>query len=117
MNESLSLIDAVMPEVVATRQNQQNQQKQIVKSENVSGVPATSGSGGNAGAAGSGPTGSTGVGAPSADQNGEESAGGVSTSSRAVRALTPTPEGMEVVCFIIGLIPIDISFIFIRYRI
>lgn len=31
--ESLSLIDAVMPDVVATRQNQQNQQKQIVKTE------------------------------------------------------------------------------------
>jgi hypothetical protein len=32
--ESLSLIDAVMPDVVASRQNQQNQQKQqIVKNE------------------------------------------------------------------------------------
>lgn len=31
--ESLSLIDAVMPDVVASRQNQQNQQKQAVKSE------------------------------------------------------------------------------------
>jgi transducin (beta)-like 1 len=32
--ESLSLIDAVMPDVVASRQNQQNQQKQqIVKTE------------------------------------------------------------------------------------
>lgn len=31
--ESLSLIDAVMPDVVATRQNQQNQQKQLVKTE------------------------------------------------------------------------------------
>lgn len=29
--ESLSLIDAVMPDVVASRQNQQNQQKQIIK--------------------------------------------------------------------------------------
>lgn len=27
----MSLIDAVMPDVVATRQNQQNQQKQIIK--------------------------------------------------------------------------------------
>lgn len=33
MVESLSLIDAVMPDVVATRQNQINQQKQQVKSE------------------------------------------------------------------------------------
>ncbi|KAK5646691.1 hypothetical protein RI129_005155 [Pyrocoelia pectoralis] len=31
--ESLSLIDAVMPDIVATRQNQQNQQKQAIKSE------------------------------------------------------------------------------------
>ncbi|CAG9826222.1 unnamed protein product [Diabrotica balteata] len=31
--ESLSLIDAVMPDVVASRQNQQNQQKQAVKAE------------------------------------------------------------------------------------
>lgn len=31
--ESLSLIDAVMPDVVAARQNQQNQQKQTIKSE------------------------------------------------------------------------------------
>lgn len=32
--ESLSLIDAVMPDIVATRQNQQNQQKQqMIKSE------------------------------------------------------------------------------------
>lgn len=31
--ESLSLIDAVMPDVVATRQNQQNQQKQALKTE------------------------------------------------------------------------------------
>lgn len=31
--ESLSLIDAVMPDVVASRQNQQNQQKQTVKTE------------------------------------------------------------------------------------
>lgn len=31
--ESLSLIDAVMPDVVASRQNQQNQQKQTIKSE------------------------------------------------------------------------------------
>lgn len=32
--ESLSLIDAVMPDIVATRQNQQNQQKQqLIKSE------------------------------------------------------------------------------------
>lgn len=31
--ESLSLIDAVMPDVVASRQNQQNQQKQAIKSE------------------------------------------------------------------------------------
>lgn len=37
--ESLSLIDAVMPEVVAIRQNQQNQQKQAIKTE----VPATPG--------------------------------------------------------------------------
>ena len=29
MVESLSLIDAVMPDVVASRQNQQNQQKQV----------------------------------------------------------------------------------------
>lgn len=100
MSESLSLIDAVMPEVVATRQNQQNQQKQIVKSENVSGVPAASGSGSGAGVAGPGPAGGAGVGAPSADQNGEESAGGVSASSRAVRTLTPTLEGMEVIFFL-----------------
>lgn len=33
MIESLSLIDAVMPDVVATRQNQINQQKQQVKIE------------------------------------------------------------------------------------
>lgn len=33
MVESLSLIDAVMPDVVATRQNQINQQKQQVKVE------------------------------------------------------------------------------------
>lgn len=33
MVESLSLIDAVMPDVVATRQNQINQQKQQVKAE------------------------------------------------------------------------------------
>lgn len=33
MVESLSLIDAVMPDVVASRQNQQNQQKQQVKTE------------------------------------------------------------------------------------
>lgn len=31
--ESLSLIDAVMPDVVASRQNQQNAQKQAIKSE------------------------------------------------------------------------------------
>lgn len=31
--ESLSLIDAVMPDVVASRQNQQNQQKQAIKTE------------------------------------------------------------------------------------
>ena len=31
--ESLSLIDAVMPDIVATRQNQQNQQKQQMKTE------------------------------------------------------------------------------------
>lgn len=31
--EGLSLIDAVMPDVVASKQNQQNQQKQIVKTE------------------------------------------------------------------------------------
>lgn len=31
--ESLSLIDAVMPDVVAARQNQQNQQKQSIKNE------------------------------------------------------------------------------------
>lgn len=31
--EGLSLIDAVMPDVVASRQNQQNQQKQTVKTE------------------------------------------------------------------------------------
>ncbi|XP_060521751.1 F-box-like/WD repeat-containing protein TBL1XR1-B [Cylas formicarius] len=31
--ESLSLIDAVMPDVVASRQNQQNQQKQAIKNE------------------------------------------------------------------------------------
>lgn len=33
MVESLSLIDAVMPDVVASRQNQQNQAKQQVKTE------------------------------------------------------------------------------------
>lgn len=34
MVEGLSLIDAVMPDIVATRQNQQNQQKQqLIKSE------------------------------------------------------------------------------------
>lgn len=33
MVESLSLIDAVMPDVVASRQNQQNQQKQPIKAE------------------------------------------------------------------------------------
>lgn len=33
MVESLSLIDAVMPDVVASRQNQQNQQKQQMKTE------------------------------------------------------------------------------------
>ncbi|XP_045471970.1 F-box-like/WD repeat-containing protein TBL1XR1 [Harmonia axyridis] len=33
LTESLSLIDAVMPDVVASRQNQQNQQKQAVKAE------------------------------------------------------------------------------------
>lgn len=33
MVESLSLIDAVMPDVVASRQNQQNQQKQQLKTE------------------------------------------------------------------------------------
>lgn len=33
MIESLSLIDAVMPDIVATRQNQINQQKQQVKTE------------------------------------------------------------------------------------
>lgn len=33
MVESLSLIDAVMPDVVASRQNQQNQQKQQVKAD------------------------------------------------------------------------------------
>lgn len=31
--DSLSLIDAVMPDVVASRQNQQNAQKQAIKSE------------------------------------------------------------------------------------
>lgn len=31
--EGLSLIDAVMPDVVASRQNQQNQQKQPIKAE------------------------------------------------------------------------------------
>lgn len=31
--ESLSLIDAVMPDVVASRQNQQNQQKQNLQTE------------------------------------------------------------------------------------
>ncbi|KAL3282912.1 hypothetical protein HHI36_006070 [Cryptolaemus montrouzieri] len=33
LTESLSLIDAVMPDVVASRQNQQNQQKQVEKTE------------------------------------------------------------------------------------
>lgn len=33
MVESLSLIDAVMPDIVATRQNQINQQKQQVKAD------------------------------------------------------------------------------------
>lgn len=33
IQESLSLIDAVMPDVVASRQNQQTQQKQIPKAE------------------------------------------------------------------------------------
>ncbi|KAK9878473.1 hypothetical protein WA026_022115 [Henosepilachna vigintioctopunctata] len=33
LTESLSLIDAVMPDVLASRQNQQNQQKQAVKPE------------------------------------------------------------------------------------
>lgn len=33
MVESLTLIDAVMPDVVASRQNQQNQQKQQLKTE------------------------------------------------------------------------------------
>jgi len=33
LGESLSLIDAVMPEVVANRQNLQNQQKQAIKTE------------------------------------------------------------------------------------
>lgn len=33
MVESLSLIDAVMPDIVATRQNQINQQKQQVKTD------------------------------------------------------------------------------------
>lgn len=41
--ESLSLIDAVMPDVVATRQNQINQQKQQVKTE----VQDTNGEEGN----------------------------------------------------------------------
>lgn len=43
MVESLSLIDAVMPDVVASRQNQQNQQKQQVKTE----VQDTNGEEGN----------------------------------------------------------------------
>lgn len=43
MVESLSLIDAVMPDVVATRQNQINQQKQQVKTE----VQDTNGEEGN----------------------------------------------------------------------
>lgn len=33
MVESLSLIDAVMPDIVASRQNQQNQQKQQIKTD------------------------------------------------------------------------------------
>lgn len=33
MIESLSLIDAVMPDVVVSRQNQQNQQKQQTKTD------------------------------------------------------------------------------------
>lgn len=33
LTESLSLIDAVMPDIVAIRQNQHNQQKQTVKAE------------------------------------------------------------------------------------
>lgn len=41
--ESLSLIDAVMPDVVATRQNQINQQKQQMKTE----VQDTNGEEGN----------------------------------------------------------------------
>lgn len=43
--ESLSLIDAVMPEVVASRQNQQNQHKQAIKTEsaeNANGEESTS---------------------------------------------------------------------------
>lgn len=32
-SDTLSLIDAVMPDVIASRQNQQNQQKQTVKTE------------------------------------------------------------------------------------
>lgn len=43
MVESLSLIDAVMPDVVASRQNQINQQKQQVKTE----VQDTNGEEGN----------------------------------------------------------------------
>lgn len=43
MVESLSLIDAVMPDVVASRQNQQNQAKQQVKTE----VQDTNGEEGN----------------------------------------------------------------------
>lgn len=39
MVESLSLIDAVMPDVVASRQNQQNAQKQPIKAE----IPDTNG--------------------------------------------------------------------------
>lgn len=97
LNESLSLIDAVMPEVVATRQNQQNQQKQLVKTEGVGGVPTTSGVGGNVGAIAGSQSGITGSGTPSVDQNGEDIATGVVTaSSGATPAPVTSSEGMEV---------------------
>lgn len=101
--ESLSLIDAVMPEVVASRQNQQNQQKQAVKVENPGIVPSGStpggpGSSGSATPGANNPQTTPNPSGPGAgEQNGEEGAGGNTANAGVAQASTPAPDSMEVV--------------------
>lgn len=81
--ESLSLIDAVMPEVVAIRQNMQNQQKQTIKTE----AAETNGTANSGGTGGSGAT-----------TNEETSTAQTTTSTTTTTsASTPAPaDSMEV---------------------